>query len=46
MGKVRALLIEEDDDIRPTLRHNLRGDGYEVLLAVEEESALAWVTGC
>jgi DNA-binding response OmpR family regulator len=41
------LLIEEDDDARPILRHNLRREGYEVLLAVDEASALDWLAaGC
>ena len=37
------LLIEEDDDARPILRHNLRREGYDVLVAVDESSALDWV---
>src|SRR5688500_4517796 len=37
------LLIEEDDDARPIIRQNLRREGYEVLLAVDEESALGWL---
>jgi DNA-binding response OmpR family regulator len=37
------LLIEEDDDARPIIRHNLRREGYEVLLAVDEGSALDWL---
>jgi DNA-binding response OmpR family regulator len=37
------LLIEEDDDARPILRHNLRREGYDVLVAVDEEAALDWV---
>ncbi len=40
---VKILLIEEDDDARPILRHNLRREGYEVLLAVDEEAAVAWL---
>ena len=38
------LLIEEDDDARPILRQNLHRDGYEVLLAVDEAAALAWLS--
>ena len=37
------LLIEEDDDARPILRHNLRREGYDVLVAVDEASALDWL---
>ncbi len=37
------LLIEEDDDARPILRHNLGREGYEVLVAVDEEAAVAWL---
>jgi DNA-binding response OmpR family regulator len=41
------LLIEEDDDARPVLRHNLRREGYELLVAVDEASALDWLAaGC
>jgi DNA-binding response OmpR family regulator len=38
------LLIEEDDDARPIIRHNLRRAGYDVLVAVDEESALGWLS--
>jgi DNA-binding response OmpR family regulator len=38
------LLIEEDDDVRPVLRHTLREEGYEVLVAVDEETAMAWLS--
>ncbi|MET0650317.1 MAG: hypothetical protein ABW208_27230, partial [Pyrinomonadaceae bacterium] len=37
------LLIEEDDDARPIIRHNLRRAGFEVLVAVDEASALDWL---
>lgn len=37
------LLIEEDDDARPVLRQNLRRDGYDVLVAVDEASAVDWL---
>lgn len=37
------LLIEEDDDARPIIRHNLRREGYDVLVAVDEASALDWL---
>jgi DNA-binding response OmpR family regulator len=37
------LLIEEDDDARPILRDNLRREGYVVLVAVDEASALDWL---
>ena len=37
------LLIEEDDEARPVIRHNLRRAGYGVLVAVDEASALDWL---
>ncbi len=37
------LLIEEDDDARPIIRQNLRREGYDVLVAVDEASALDWL---
>lgn len=37
------LLIEEDDDARPIIRHNLRREGYDVLVAVDEEAARDWL---
>lgn len=41
------LLIEEDDDARPIIRHNLLREGYAVLVAVDEASALDWLSaGC
>lgn len=33
-------LVEEDDDTRPILKHNLKTYGYRVLLALDEEDAL------
>jgi CheY-like chemotaxis protein len=38
-------LIEEDDDTRPVLKHNLQVDGYHVLLALDEEDAFQRVEG-
>lgn len=38
------LLIEEDDDARPILRHNLRNAGFDVLVAVDEQTALDWLS--
>jgi DNA-binding response OmpR family regulator len=38
------LLIEEDDDARPIIRHNLSREGYDVLVAVDEASALDWLS--
>ena len=38
-------LIEEDDDTRPILKHNLQTDGYRVLLALDEEDAYERVQG-
>jgi DNA-binding response OmpR family regulator len=37
------LLIEEDDDARPVIRHNLRRAGFDVLVAVDEASARDWL---
>jgi DNA-binding response OmpR family regulator len=37
------LLIEEDDDARPIIRHNLRRAGFDVLVAVDEQTALDWL---
>ncbi|MBV9925817.1 MAG: hypothetical protein JOZ96_12435 [Acidobacteria bacterium] len=37
------LLIEEDDDARPIIRHNLGRAGFDVLVAVDEASALDWL---
>lgn len=37
------LLSEEDDDARPIIRHNLRREGYDVLVAVDEASARDWL---
>ena len=38
------LLIEEDDDARPVIRHNLRRAGFDVLVAVDEQTALDWLS--
>ena len=38
------LLIEEDDEARPILLHNLRRAGYDVLVAVDEASACDWLS--
>ena len=37
------LLIEEDDEARPVIRHNLRHAGFDVLVAVDEQTALDWL---
>jgi CheY-like chemotaxis protein len=39
------LLIEEDDETRVTLVHNLRGAGYRVIVALDEDDALERVGG-
>jgi DNA-binding response OmpR family regulator len=39
------LLIEEDDDARPVIRHNLSRAGYDMLVAVDEASARDWLSG-
>lgn len=38
-------LVEEDDDTRPILKHNLKTYGYRVLLALDEEDALERIGG-
>jgi PleD family two-component response regulator len=38
-------LVEEDDETRPILRHNLTREGFRVLLALDEEDALERVGG-
>ncbi len=38
-------LIEEDDETRPLLKQNLQRYGYRVLVAVDEEDALARMDG-
>ena len=40
----KILLIEEDDDARPIVRHNLRRAGFDVLVAVDEASAHDWLS--
>ena len=37
------LLIEEDDEARPIIRHNLRRAGFDVLVAVDEQTAHDWL---
>jgi CheY-like chemotaxis protein len=40
-GNQRTIfLVEEDDDTRPILKHNLIHDGYRVLIALDEEDAI------
>jgi DNA-binding response OmpR family regulator len=39
------LIIELDDDTRPLLKQNLRGWGYRVVVALEEEDAIALARG-
>jgi len=39
------LLIAEDADLHSTLKRNLRRDGYSVLLALDMEDALEWMSG-
>ena len=38
-------LIEEDDETRRVLVENLRGDGYRVIVALDEDDALERVSG-
>jgi CheY-like chemotaxis protein len=45
-GNGRTILpIEEDDETRPLLAQNLRGYGYRVVVALDEEDALERVGG-
>lgn len=39
------LMMEQDDDTRPILKHNLRIRGYCVIEALEEEDAIALARG-
>lgn len=39
------LLVERDDDTRPILKKNLHNWGYHVLVAIEEEEAIALARG-
>src|SRR3982751_4219875 len=39
------LLIEEDDQTRPILKHNLVREGFRVIVALDEEDALGRVDG-
>lgn len=39
------LLLEQDDDTRPLLMHNLRCQGYRVLIALDFEDALERMDG-
>lgn len=34
------LMIEQDDETRPLIRHNLRSKGYRVIIALDEEDAI------
>jgi DNA-binding response OmpR family regulator len=44
-SKGTIFLVEEDDETRPVLKHNLKNYGYRVLLAIDEEDALERVSG-
>ena len=44
-GRPTILLIEEDDETRSVLVPNLRGQGYRVVAALDEEDALARADG-
>lgn len=41
---ITIFLIEEDDDVRPQLKKNLRELGYRVLVAADFEDALEWMS--
>jgi len=45
LGMSTVLLIEEDDETRRPLVHNLRLAGYRVVVALDEEDALERVGG-
>ena len=38
-------LVEEDDDTRPYLTHNLRQRGYRLLVAADLKDAFEWMSG-
>lgn len=38
-------VLELDDDVRPTLKHNLHHWGYNVIVAIDEEDALQRAQG-
>lgn len=44
-SQITIFLLEEDEDVRPTLRRYLQKNGYRVLLAIDEEDALERVDG-
>ena len=44
-NQATIFLIEEDDETRPLLRHNLQRYGYRVVVALDEEDALQRVEG-
>ena len=44
-NRVTIFLVEEDDETRRPLVRNLRGDGYHVIIALDEEDALERVGG-
>jgi DNA-binding response OmpR family regulator len=39
-------LLEEDDDTQRGLKRNLRQKGFRVMLAVDMEDALEWLSNC
>lgn len=44
-NQATIFLVEEDDDTRPLLKHNLQRYGYRVLVALDEEDALERMSG-
>ena len=44
-NRATIFLVEEDDEARPILRHNLQRYGYRVIVAVDEGDALERVGG-
>lgn len=44
-NQATIFLIEEDDETRRPLVSNLRGSGYRVVVAVDEEDALQRISG-
>ena|SRR6478672_11185509 len=45
IGSPMILMVEPDDDTRPLLKHNLKHQGYRVIVALDEEDAIERMMG-